>query len=383
MKVCGVIAEYNPFHNGHFWQIKQIRERLKPDVLIVVMSGNFVQRGDFAVIDKWQRTKMALKASVDLVVELPIYGAVQPADIFSYEAIKILTNLGVTDLVFSTENNQLDYLKTGREINQILQDSKYFTDYRNTYATQFNKLLNDKIGVQISQPNQLLGLSYAQIIDKYHLNMNLIALKRQSSRHDQKELSGKISSASAIRAAIRAKQDITKTVPDFVLDLLNDGNLTDWNQYFLYLKYQLLTISLDDLSSIYQISEGLQFKLKQEIMNSYNLHEYLSRIKSKRYTYSRLRRICLYVLLHITQDDMQNMRANPYIHILGFNQTGQNYLRIAKKMSQLPLVTKISKKDGNRTGIIAREVQIDNILDLTGVTKQNFGRQPVFFKVGE
>lgn len=380
MIICGVIAEYNPFHNGHFWQIKQIREQLKPDVLIVVMSGNFVQRGDFALVDKWQRTKMALKAGVDLVVELPIYGAVQPADIFSYEAIKILANLGVTDLVFSTENNQLDYLKIGREINRILKNSKYFTDYKNTYATQFNKLLNDKIGVQISQPNQLLGLSYAQMIDKYHLDINLVALTRQSSHHNQKELSGKISSASAIRTAIQNKQDISETVPKFVLDLLNDSHLTDWNQYFMYLKYQLLTISFDDLSNIYQVSEGLQFKLKQEIMNSHNLHEYLGKIKSKRYTYARLRRICLYVLLHITQVDMQNMRANPYIHILGFNQTGQNYLRIAKKMSQLPLVTKISKKNGNRTGIIAREVQIDNILDLIGVTKQNFGRQPVFLK---
>ena len=156
MSICGLIAEYNPLHNGHVWQIQQIKRNLQPEVLVVVMSGNFVQRGDFAILNKWQRARLALEAGADLVIELPIYGAVQPADMFAEEAVRILQQLQVETLVFGSENPHIDYYQLAEQIQKVSLNSEQFTDFHNTYATQFNQNLQQQLGINITQPNQLL-----------------------------------------------------------------------------------------------------------------------------------------------------------------------------------------------------------------------------------
>ncbi|UQS82547.1 nucleotidyltransferase [Bombilactobacillus folatiphilus] len=377
MKICGVIAEYNPFHNGHLWQIQQIRQRLHSDVLIVVMAGNFVQRGEMAIVNKWSRTQMALDAGVDLVVELPFAGAVQPADLFAREAMLILQQLQVTDLVFGTENSTLDYQQLGQQVEQAMQTTHFLTDYHQTYATQFNQVLQDQLGLTLTEPNELLGVAYAQAAIKIKYPIRLVPFARHGkAQHDQLTLGRKFSSASAIRQAILQQRDYAMSLPDFVLSNLGTQFL-DWNQVFIFLKYRILTSSLAELTQIYQMNEGLEYKFKQEIIKSSDFATFLYRIKSKRYTFSRLRRLCLYVLLNVTTEQMQEMWSQRYLQILGFNAIGQQHLHALRKQVSWPLITKVTQKLGNGSGRMAHAVQIDRFLTLFGQPEQNFGHQPL------
>ncbi|MBA1434631.1 nucleotidyltransferase [Bombilactobacillus bombi] len=378
MKICGIIVEYNPLHNGHLWQIQTVRQQLQPDVLVVVMSGNFVQRGDFAIIDKWQRAQMALEAGVDLVVELPFYGAVQPANIFALEALTILQQLQVDTLVFGSEYPKLDYYQLARQIEPITAQATNFVDFHNTYATQFNQAIEQQMGIKVSQPNQLLGLAYAQASLKLNYPLQLTALRRQGQvQHDEVAFQGKYASASAIRQALWQQQPFASAVPQFVAAQLFSLPLIGWHKFFPYLKYRLLTASLAELEHIYQMNEGLEYKFQQEIKDAVNLTDFLRRVKSKRYTYARLRRLCLYTLLDITASQMQQMRQQRYLHVLGFTHRGQDHLHQIKKSLTLPLITKVTQKLGNRNGIMARSVQAYRILGLINISEQNFGRQPL------
>ncbi|NVY96905.1 nucleotidyltransferase [Lactobacillus sp. DCY120] len=379
-RVCGVIAEYNPFHNGHLWQLKEIRRRLQPDVLVVVMSGNFVQRGEVALVDKWQRTKMALAAGVDLVVELPIYASVQPADIFALEALRLLQQLGVTDLVFGSENPELDYLTVARKIQKIPRQAAAFQDYRQTYATQLNQLLERYLGFQLTKPNQMLGLAYAQASLQLNYPLNFHPYLRTGlTEHNQVTLQGEISSATAIRTAIQAGRAYQETVPATSWALLEQKPHYYWSQFYPLLRYRLLTATAADLQAIYQMNEGLQYKLQQAAVSATDFTNFLYQIKSKRFTWARLRRLCLYTVLNLTTEQMQEMRMRAYLHVLGFNQVGQQHLHVLKSQNlTLPVITKVTQKLGNRQGIMARAIQADRLLLLGQAPEQNFGRRPLY-----
>ncbi|MCT6872432.1 MAG: nucleotidyltransferase [Bombilactobacillus mellis] len=378
MSICGLIAEYNPLHNGHVWQIQQIKRNLQPEVLVVVMSGNFVQRGDFAILNKWQRARLALEAGADLIIELPIYGAVQPADIFAEEAVRILQQLQVETLVFGSENPHIDYYQLAEQIQKVSLNSEQFTDFHNTYATQFNQNLQQQLGINITQPNQLLGLAYAQACLKLNYPVRLLPLARKGQiDHNAVSFQGKYSSASAIRRALFAGSAYQNAVPQFTQDALAQANLYSWDDFFKFLKYRLLTVSLSELGQIYQMNEGLEYKLRHEILAAQNFTDFLHRIKSKRYTYARLRRLCMYTLLNISVTQMQQMRRQRYLHVLGFNMAGQQHLHNIKKNLELPLITKVTQKLGNGTGLMAPTVMADRIFNLVNVPEQNFGRQPI------
>lgn len=379
MSICGLIAEYNPLHNGHVWQIQQIKKNLEPEVLVVVMSGNFVQRGDFAILNKWKRTQLALNAGVDLIIELPIYGAVQPADIFAEESLRILQQLQVDTLVFGSENPQLDYYKLAEQVQKVSLNSEQFTDFHNTYATQFNQNLQKQLGINITQPNQLLGLAYAQKCLKLNYPVRLVPLARKGqTAHNDVRFQGKYSSASAIRQSLFNKESsYQKAVPKCTQEALKKANLYSWKDFFKFLKYQLLTVSLSELGKIYQMNEGLEYKLRHEILVAQNFNDFLRRVKSKRYTYARLRRLCMYTLLNISVTQMQQMRQQRYLHVLGFNSTGQRHLHDIKKDLALPLITKVTQKLGNGDGLMEPTVMADRIFNLVNVPEQNFGRQPI------
>ncbi|UQS83370.1 nucleotidyltransferase [Bombilactobacillus thymidiniphilus] len=380
MTIVGLVVEYNPFHNGHLWQIQQVKQKLHPECLVVVMSGNFVQRGEVALVDKWQRAQMALAAGVDLVIELPVYGALQPADLFAEEAVRLLRELQVTDLAFGTEKPALDYWKLGQQLNELTTEPALFKDYRNTYATQFNQLLQEQLGFMLTKPNELLGVAYAQAAGKLDYAVNLLPLPRIGGvQHDDPRLLPYFSSASAIRTAVLNNQNYATAVPPFVQQQLSNNALFN-EQLFPYLKYRLLTANLSELSQIYQMSEGLQYKLQQEITNATDFQDFLYKIKSKRFTFARLRRLCLYTLLNITTEQMQEMRAKRYLHVLGFNARGRQQLHNIRQQVTLPVVTKVTQKMGQKNGLMAKEIQVDQMLQLLGVPEQNFGRQPIMRK---
>ena len=286
MASVGIIAEYNPFHNGHLYHLKKIKEMYKDDTVILVLSGNFTERGDVSIIDKWKKTEIALKAGIDLVIELPFPFATQSADYFSYGAITILEKLKVERLVFGSESDNLEDIKliAKEQINnpEFEKLVKVYSKLGENYPTALSKALKDLTNKSIKDPNDLLAISYIKTIIENNYNIEPISIKRTNSYHD-KSIDNKISSATAIRDALKNNKDVKKTVPSFVIPYLKDLHFID--NYFKYIKYKIITE--DDLSIYHGVDEGLDKLLKKHIINSNSYDEFLNNVKTKRYTYNK------------------------------------------------------------------------------------------------
>ncbi|MCT7710363.1 MAG: nucleotidyltransferase family protein, partial [Lactobacillus iners] len=203
MDAVGIIAEYNPFHSGHEFLLNQARLISQNKPIVVLMSGNYVQRGQISICDKWSRAKSALLSGADLVFELPFSYAVQPADIFAYGSMKILEQLGVSDLVFGVEDDQIDYMNLGVKISKLAQSSHIFKDYTQTYSTQYNQMLIEQIGYDLTQPNITLAVAYAVANCSLSRPLRLHAIKRfGSGGHNDKYIQDIVASATAIRRQI-------------------------------------------------------------------------------------------------------------------------------------------------------------------------------------
>lgn len=360
-KVFGFVAEFNPFHNGHKLFIDRIKNTYHPDVLIAVMSGNFVQRGDFAVLNKWQRAQIACDNGVDLVIELPFYGAVQPANIFAETAVKILADLGVTDIVFGTEE-EINFQNYAEKLNRQVG---FQQDYHLSYAQNFNNALND-LGIDTSdKPNQLLGLNYSLAILQNDYPIQIHPLIRESNGY----------SATKIRKNLSLKNglSIADQLPNESYMMLSKQPILTWNDFYPYLRYKILTNSTNELQLTYQMVEGLNYKVKKEINNASSFEDFLFRIKSKRYTLARIRRLLMYVLMNVNTEDMQLATKELYLHILSFSNVGQKYLNSYKKQLQIPLITKVGKP---QSALMTLEIRADNVRKLIDGKEQNFGVIP-------
>ncbi len=344
MKVIGVIAEYNPFHNGHKYLIEQIKDKYPLSIIIVVMSGNFMQRGNPAIINKWDRTEICLKENIDLVVELPFVFATQSADFFAKGAISILKELKIDTLVFGSEEDNLENLmllaKTQLEEEHFdLLARSYIKDGFN-YPTALSKALLDITGISTTLPN----------------NIEVEIVRRTNSYHDEKlDILSNISSATSIRKALLEDKNIKEQVPDSTLPYLK-GQLHFQDDYFKFLKYK---ISLDEDLSIYHgVVEGIDHKIKKAIKTSSNYEELISKVKSKRYTYNRINRMLLYILVGFTKEKAKMMTDIEYIRVLGFNDIGKEYLNSIKKEVNLPIISNFSSRLSDMLNL---ELQISSI----------------------
>ncbi len=346
MKKIGIIAEYNPFHNGHKYMIDKIKEKYPDSIITVVMSGNFMQRGNPAIINKWDRTKICLENNIDLVVELPFVFATQSADFFAKGAISILKELKIDTLVFGSEEDNLDNLmllaKTQLEEEHFdLLARSYIKDGYN-YPTALSKALFDITGTFTTLPNDILGITYIKEVLKQKANIEIEIIKRTNDYHDEKlDILSNISSASSIRKALLEDKSIKSQVPDSTLKYLNN-NLHFQDDYFKFLKYKL---SLDEDLSIYHgVVEGIDHKIKKSIKLCKNYDELVSMVKSKRYTYNRINRILLYILVGFAKEDANNMKEIEYIRVLGFNNLGKELLNNIKKESEIPIISNFSSR---------------------------------------
>ncbi len=187
MKAVGLVAEYNPLHNGHLYHLKMAKQITKADVTVAVMSGNFTQRAEPTILDKWQRTKEALSVGVDLVVELPMQYAVQPAHLFASGALSLLDSLQIDDFVFGAEHPDWDFNSLVQAENKF--ESTDFSKYNATYATAFNNQLIEHTGISLTEPNDILAFGYTKAKLKSKLSVNLHPVKRVGSAyHDEKKL---------------------------------------------------------------------------------------------------------------------------------------------------------------------------------------------------
>lgn len=356
-KIYGFVAEFNPFHNGHKIFIDEIKQKFHPDVLIAVMSGNYVQRGDFAVLDKWTRSQIAVENGVDLVVELPFAYAVQPAELFAKGAISLLDQLEVNNLVFGSESD-LDFESLAFKMLQM--DTSFQQDYQKNTASNLNEFYK-KAGINIlEQPNQLLGINYVQQIlkNKYQIKTNVVLRQDQSY------------SATKIRQNLRDNNSIADLVPDSILNALKNDKIIMWDDLYPFLKYRILSETTDSLHNTYQMVEGLENKLKKEISNN-NFESFLDAIKSKRYTRARLRRLLMYTLVNVKNEEISEVFEEPYLRVLAFNKVGQEYLSQLKKRTEF--ITKVGKNERQELSL---ELKADSIIKLINNREQNFGKIP-------
>ena len=340
MKKIGIICEYNPFHNGHIYHLQKIKEIFPDSVIILVMSGSFTMRGELSILNKWDKTSIALKYGVDLVIELPTFYSTNSSDTFAEGAIKILNYLDCDYLVFGSESNNIEELKelANIQINNKDYDNlvKEYMDQGNNYPTSMSKALNDLSRKTINLPNDLLGLSYVKEIIKQKSKIIPITILRTNDYHTE--------GATSIRKRIIDNLDIKESVPKETLDKVIKYNIKD--NYFKLLKYKILS-DINNLSDYLDVDEGLDNLIKKNIIKSNNLDELIEKIKTKRYTYNRLNRMFIHILLNIKKNDVKELKEINYIRILGFNNVGKKYIKDLRNKLNIPLITNYSDIDDN------------------------------------
>lgn len=343
MKTIGIIAEYNPFHLGHLYQINKIKELYPDSIIIAIISTNFTQRGDISILNKWDKTNICLEYGIDLVLELPTLYATQSSDIFAKSALKILNQFKIDTLVFGTETNDINFFYklantqlNNQEYNLIV---KRYLDKGLNYPTAMSKALLELTNLNITEPNDLLALSYIKEIIKNNYPITPIAIKRTNNYHQDKLISNNqentnnIISANLIRKLHRNNSDISSYIPNNVYSYLYK-NISINNAYTL-LKYKIIT-EKEEINKYLTVDEGIENRIIKYIKISNTWEELVNNIKTKRYTYNKINRMLIHILLGIKKED-NNQEI--YLRILGFTQNGRSYLNKIKKNIQLPIYT--------------------------------------------
>ena len=363
-KVLGIVAEYNPFHNGHLYQLNYSKKITNSKYSVAVISGNFTQRGSTSLIDKWSKAEIAIKNGIDLVIELPLLYPISSAENFADGAVKILNSLGIVDYIsFGTESGDISSLKTISDI-LVSEPEKYksFLTAELNMGLSFPKARenalsmyfhNSKVNANIlSSPNNILGVEYLKALKKYNSSIIPLTLKRTSVDYNETTYKNDIASSTAIRNIVKNKKfDIlSKVIPQGSFSLINEniknGHIVpDLSVFEKEIIYNLRKMSIKDISNLPDVNEGLEYSIKKAVNSCNTIDELLSNIKSKRYTITRLQRILLYSLLEITKDDMDiSKKITPYIRILGFNNNGKYLLsKIVKENPNLEIITSVKK----------------------------------------
>ncbi len=347
MKICGIIAEYDPFHTGHARQIEAVRKILGPNcAVIVAMSGNWTQRGGPALVDKHTRTRMALMGGADLVLELPLPWATSSAEGFAQGGVAVLNATGmVSHLCFGSECGALAPLAHAAQV----LDSE---DYLNHLHTGLNQGLSFPAARQqavqhligadadcLSLPNNNLGVEYLRALTRLNSSITPITIPREGAGHGQRPAGG-FASASYLRQQISTGNWDAVTpylLPD-ALVLAQKTPLADYNCAQRAILYRLRQLSPDQLACLPDCGEGLANRLHQAIRQGTSPDEILSLVKTKRYTHARLRRILLCAFLGLTAADRPE--EPPYLRVLGMNTTGRSLLRSMSEQASLPILTK-------------------------------------------
>ena len=356
MKAIGIIAEYNPFTNGHLYHLNSIKEKYTDYAIILIMSGNFTQRGIPSIIDKFKKTEIAIKLGVDLVIELPYPFATQSADFFAYGAITILEKLKVEKIVFGSESDNIEDLeiiaRTQIDNDDLDKLVKVYSKLGYNYPTALSESIYDLTKKKITTPNDLLGVSYIKTILENNYNIKYETIKRTNDYH-----SG-IDSATSIRKLLKNNDDVQKLIPSIELKYLNNLHYID--DYFDILKYKIITE--DDLSIYQTVDEGIDKLLKKEINSANNIEEFITLIKSKRYTYNKITRMLNHILCNFTKEKAKKFKEIKYIRILGLNKIGKNYLNTIKKSIEIPIISKLLRE---KDEMLEFELETTKIYDIT------------------
>ncbi len=360
MTITGIIAEFNPFHNGHKYLLEQA-EGLK----IVAMSGNFVQRGEPAIVDKWTRAQMALEHGADLVVELPFLVSVQAADFFGQGAVDILARLGIDTLAFGTEE-VLDYqeiadlyAERGQEMEDFLDNLPDSLSYPQKTQAMWKEFAD--LDFSGDTPNHVLALAYAKAVAGR--NIKLQPIKRQGAGYHSVDKDVDFASATAIRQHQSDQDFLERFMPSVALFEL--ASKVSWDDYFPLLRYQIL--SNPDLTTIYQVNQEMAVRIKEAIKKAQSVDELVEAVATKRYTKARVRRLLTYILVQARESDLPEA-----IHVLGFTEKGRQHLKALKE--QVDLVSRIGKEPWD---VMTQKADQIYQLGKSSIAEQNFGRVPI------
>lgn len=381
MKAVGIICEYNPFHNGHLYHINEIKKQFPNYPIILVLSGNFTERGIVSILDKWKKTKLALTYGVDLVIELPFVFATQSADIFAKGSIAILKALQVEYLVFGSESGTAEPLIKMAKIQ--LENPNYDSivkEYLNqgmNYPTAMSKALEQAGNEKISTPNDLLGLSYIKEIIKQKADITPIAITRTNDYHE-KELDNHIASATAIRTAILNNKDITNVVPEKTAVFLKQQTIF-MESFYPFFQYKVATTP--NLEIYQTVDEGIQNRIKEEIWKHDTLEDFIQATKTKRYTYNKMMRMITHILCSFTKEEAKVNQDIHYLRILGMNEIGQAYFNQIKKEIDLPVITACNSIQDSMIDIELRSTYVFASLlkEKEPFIHQEYSKKPILY----
>ncbi len=332
MDIIGIIAEYNPFHNGHIYHINKIKKMFPNSIIILVLNGYFLERGEISIESIKSKTELALNNNIDIVLELPFIFGSNSADIFSEASLEILNELKINKLIFGSECNDINLLKNlaKKQLNEEYNNKvKSYLDKGLNYPTA----LNNALDTNIKTPNDILGLTYIKTILKNNYNIEPLCIKRTSNYHDISS-NECIISATNIREKIKNNINIDKYLPN--KEYINN---IDYNLYFKLLKYKILND--DNLSRYLTVDEGIENRLKNVINKCNNIDDLIKLVKTKRYTYNRINRMFIHILIGLKKIDKEKVLHNEYIRLLGFNTKGKNYINKIKKDTNIPIVSNL------------------------------------------
>ena len=351
MSVIGIICEFNPFHIGHKYLIDSVKK--DGDTVVCVMSGNFVQRGEPAIVDKRTRAKMALLCGADLVVELPVTFSVARAQTFARGGVKLLDSLGVVDtLAFGSECGNIEMLEKtaniieSEEVNsEIIEILKTGETYASAREKAVRKIFGDDLADVLHNPNDILAVEYISALNFLHSKIEPKAVLRKSVSHDSEETEGVFASASLIREKIKNGEKYEEFMPKDAFEILEKA-INYGNAPAVYSKLDIAILAFlrkaksEDFSDVPDVSEGIENRIITATRNAKTLAEVFDNAKTKRYTHARIRRIVLCAFLGIKNSQLSD--GLPYIHVLGFTDKGRELLHEASKSACLPITVRLS-----------------------------------------
>lgn len=343
----GIVAEYNPFHNGHLWHIQETRRITGAEVILVVMSGYFTQRGEMAMRDKWSRAASAVRNGADLVVELPTVSAASSAGNFARAGVNILQNLGADFISFGSESGKLsallsikDKLQASEEemVQRMLPLVKEGFSWPRARQQVLKGILNEEEQDMLQSPNHILALEYLKYMDK----AKPVTVKRQGAGYHDPKPSGRFASATAIRQMAASGLDVSGWVPDG-LQVSVETLKNREESYFRMVAQKILSTPAEMLDLAEAGGEGLGNKARNEIRRCRSMEDLYDTLKSKRYTRTRIQRFAAQILLGITKKDVNEGRD--YIRVLSLNERGSRYLKAVKKagICGLPVITNVNR----------------------------------------
>lgn len=367
MKATGIVVEYNPFHNGHLHHLQQTRIKTNSDIIIAVMSGNFLQRGEPALVDKWTRSKMAVAAGVDLVIELPYAFATAQASDFAKGAIFLLDALKCHSFCFGSEEGTLEAFQ--ETYNLLLTKKDEYNTAIASYMKKgisYPKALNEAYNeiseattvrlVDLSKPNNILGYHYIQAANHLNSDIKPETIQRVvANYHDDALKTETIASATGIRKLLFEGQKLSEVnafMPSTSLLGLtewesNNKSFGSWEQFYPALRLLIIRSSREELGQIAEVTEGMENAIWKAAKTHTNFQSFMQQIKSKRFTWTRIQRMLTHIYTDFTWNQLREIDFPTYIRPLAMNKNGQAYLQSIKKDLQLPLVSRVaaSKKD--------------------------------------